>query len=183
MVVDSEPGKGTTVAVYLPGTEGEASPLPLRDEEGFLPTGNETVMLVEDEPSVREVTARVLREQGYSVLVAANGVDAMKTVGASSPESVDLVMTDLVMPLMGGTELAAELKPLRPNVQVLYVSGYSDDTAVRRQVMEEGAAFLHKPFTPSQLAHKVRAVLDSRRSKFPPTGWPNARAESGLQSD
>ena len=170
MVVDSEPGKGTTVAIYLPATEGEASPLPLRDEEGFLPTGNETVMLVEDEPSVREVTARVLREQGYSILEAANGVDAMKTVGASSPESVDLVMTDLVMPLMGGTELAAELKRLRPNLQVLYVSGYSDDTAVRRQVMEEGAAFLHKPFTPSQLAHKVRAVLDSRRSQFPPTG-------------
>ena len=169
MVVDSEQGKGTTVAVYLPSAEGEASPLPLRDEDGFLPTGNETVMLVEDEPSVREVTARVLRGQGYSVVEAANGVDAMKALVASSLEGVDLVLTDLVMPLMGGTELVADLKQLRPSLQVLYVSGYSDDTAVRRQVIEEGAAFLHKPFTPLQLAQKVRAVLDSGRSKRPPT--------------
>ena len=166
ITVDSQPGQGTTFRIYLPRVEESADSLPLRDESGYLPTGSETVLLVEDEPLVREAAAEVLRAQGYNVLEAANGVEAVRLAENSARETIDLVLTDVVMPLMGGRELVRPIRDSHPEAAVLYTSGYTDDAGVRRNVLEDSGAFMQKPFTPSVLAHKVREALDRGRAKI-----------------
>jgi two-component system cell cycle sensor histidine kinase/response regulator CckA len=158
--VYSELGRGTTFKIYLPRHYGEAELLGRRDEEGFVPRGSETVLVVEDEPAVRVVEVRVLREQGYRVLEAANGVEAMR-VALAHPGPIHLLVTDVVMPQMSGRELAERLRRIVPQLRVLYLSGYTDNAIVHHGVLDEGVAFLQKPFTASALARKVREVLDS----------------------
>jgi CheY-like chemotaxis protein len=118
--------------------------------------------LVEDEPLVRDLAVQVLRAQGYTVLVAGSGGAALALARAHSG-TIDLLVTDVVMPQMSGTQVAQQLSATRPGVKVLYISGYTENTTVHRDVLEQGIAFLAKPFTPSVLAHKVREVLDSRK--------------------
>jgi len=158
--VYSELGRGTTFKIYLPRHYGEAEALGRRDEEGFVPRGSETVLVVEDEPAVRVVEVRVLREQGYRVLEAANGVEAMR-VALAHPGPIHLLVTDVVMPQMSGRELAERLRRIVPQLRVLYLSGYTDNAIVHHGVLDEGVAFLQKPFTAVALARKVREVLDS----------------------
>jgi PAS domain S-box-containing protein len=160
--VDSKPNVGTTFKIYLPQVEGEAEALPQRqaEESGELPRGTETVLLVEDESSVRRVTARTLRELGYSVLEAENGVDALRIAREHGKKLIHLMLTDIVMPQMGGKELADRVKTKRPGIRVLFFSGYTDEAVADSKGLFSGMNFLQKPFSSATLAHKVRDILD-----------------------
>jgi two-component system cell cycle sensor histidine kinase/response regulator CckA len=158
--VYSEPEKGTTFKIYLPCIEEEADAFSQHAIAEELPQGMETVLLVEDEPLVRRLAARVLREQGYTVLEAADGEEALHVAGQHSEREIHLLLTDVVMPRMSGREVAEHLEKARPRTRVLYTSGYTEDSIVRHGVMDDGVAFLQKPFKPDELARKVREVLD-----------------------
>ena len=158
--MESEVGKGTTFTLLLPRLAIEDAKSSDTDQPNQLPKGKEKILLVEDEPMVREVTAHVLREQGYTVLEAANGVEAVGAVSEDTIKEIDLLLTDVVMPLMSGRELAEKVKQMHPGIKVLYASGYTDDEIVRREIMTDGRQFIMKPFTPHTLTIKVRETLD-----------------------
>jgi PAS domain S-box-containing protein len=157
--VDSEPGQGAVFTIDLPRVD---APADLRGDPGVpdaAPQGSETVLLVEDEPEVRGLARDILRQQGYTVLEAADADDALR-IGREHGGPIHLLVTDVVMPQMGGRELADRLKAGRQETKVLYVSGYTDDATLHQGVSQTGTAFLPKPFTATALAHKVREVLD-----------------------
>lgn len=157
----SELGRGTTFTIYLPRVASEETVEPSREERSSgIPRGSETILLVEDEEAVRELAARVLTDQGYTVLKASNGAEALRIAEAGSVSDIDLLLTDVIMPVMGGREIADRLTSMRPDLKVLFTSGYTDDTIARQGVLRPGTAFTHKPFSPSELARKVREVLD-----------------------
>ena len=162
ILVQSEVGQGTTFRIYLPRV-GEAAqpasrvPVPLE-----LNGGSETVLLVEDEESVRELVRETLEAKGYRVLEAENGEAALRLTSQHS-DSIEMLITDVVMPGMSGRELSARLCASHPHTKVLYLSGYTEDAIVHEGVLEAGTAFLQKPFTLHTLARKVREVLGSRR--------------------
>jgi CheY-like chemotaxis protein len=157
--VYSELGVGTTFKVYLPAEAGSAPP---SGESRLLRPvrGTETVLLVEDEAAVRRVARLALEAQGYTVLEAAGGADAVALVERDRPK-VDLLLTDVVMPEVGGRQLAEALRARLPGLKVLYMSGYTDDAVLRHGIIEHTDHFLQKPFTPMTLARKVREVLDA----------------------
>ena len=162
--VYSEPGQGTTFKIYLPRTDvttGEAEPR-ASDEE--LPRGSETILLVEDEASLRELVRECLEGGGYTVLEARHGTQALELSERYSGP-LHLLMTDVVMPGMSGRELAERLRAARPEVRILYMSGYTDDAVVLHGVLAEDMAFLQKPFTTETLARTVREVLDRTTSE------------------
>jgi two-component system cell cycle sensor histidine kinase/response regulator CckA len=152
--VSSEPGEGTTVKVYLPLAEPEDT----ESEAKARLHGTETVLVVEDEDAVRELLRQLLSDHGYVVLTAPRGRDALQ-LAERHEGSIDLVVTDVVMPEMGGGELVRRLTAMRPDLKVLYISGYPDDEVVRRGVEGTGTSFLHKPFTADGLMRRVRDVL------------------------
>jgi two-component system cell cycle sensor histidine kinase/response regulator CckA len=159
--VDSKIGQGTTFKIYFPRV---GQPLEVADgpvPTGPLPRGTETLLVVEDEPSVRHLAARVLEAQGYTVLRAANGQDALRTVHEHKGPPVHLVVTDVIMPLMGGKVMAEWLKTTQPDLKILFTSGYTDEVIAQQGVLEPGVAFLPKPYTPAAIAYKVRAMLDN----------------------
>ena len=160
--VTSEYGVGSEFRVKLPAAEHThlPAPPPLATAEASL-TGDETLLVVEDEESVRRLAVLALREHGYRVIEAGNGAEALRTLGTYDG-AIDLVVTDVVMPVMGGRQLVEALRPLRPEARVLYVSGYTDDAVIRHGVQRADVAFLQKPYSPSDLAEKVRRVLDGR---------------------
>ena len=123
--------------------------------------GAETVLLVEDEEVVREMAMEILRESGYHVLQAKDGARGAASWRAQYDGEIHLMLTDVVMPQMSGRELAEQLTPLRPDMKVLYMSGYTDDAIVHHGVLEEGTAFIGKPFSIEALARKVRETLDA----------------------
>ncbi|GAB4402016.1 MAG: hypothetical protein Kow00123_11880 [Anaerolineales bacterium] len=155
----SELGKGTTFKIYLPAVEAEAERLPRRDEEGYVPRGTETVLVVEDEANVRAIVTRTLTEQGYTVLEAADGYEALRLARDYEGE-IHLLLTDVVMPQMGGKELSERFAAIRPGVKTLFMSGYTDNAIVHRGILDPGVAFLQKPFTAAALARRVRQALD-----------------------
>jgi CheY-like chemotaxis protein len=124
-----------------------------------IPQGRETILLVEDEEMVRNLTCEVLQTCGYRVLSAANGEEACE-ISSNFESDIDLMITDVVMPQMGGRDLAERLAATRPNTSVLYMSGYTDDAIVRHGVLDKNMPFLQKPFSPDSLARKVKEVLD-----------------------
>ena len=158
--VDSEPGHGTTFTIYLPQLEEAAAVQPKRDESDDLPHGKETVLLVEDEPSLLKLASLILQELGYTVLEASNGREALRIAEERNGQGVDLVLTDVVMPQMGGKELVDHIHAAHPEIKVLFSSGYTQNTVVHHGVLDDGIAFLHKPYTHDTLARKVREVLD-----------------------
>ncbi len=162
--VESEPGKGTVFRIYLHrvGTVVKMTP-PIRTSDPSLPHAkNETVLLVEDESSVRKLASLALRELGYNVLEAAGGNEALQLVGQRRGPGIDLLLTDVVMPHMSGKELADKIRTAHPGTKVLFTSGYTDDMLGQEDVANHKAMLLQKPFTRSALAHKVREVLDGQ---------------------
>lgn len=156
--VYSEPGRGTTFKIYLPRTSEGA---PVRDgagETAEAPRGTETILVVEDQQEVRRFTCDVLRKYGYAVLAAESGDEALKTL-SQCEQPIALVVTDLVMPGMTGRELADQIATVRPDLPMLFMSGYSDEIATRQGVLGKEAAYLQKPFSPRALAEKVSEIL------------------------
>jgi PAS domain S-box-containing protein len=157
--VASEPGRGTTFRIYLPQTESFVIPAPAVAPSAELPHGRETVLLAEDEEGVRALARHVLSECGYTVLEAADGEEALRVAEAHAGP-IDLLATDVVMPRLGGRELAERLLPQRPGTRLLYLSGHATEP-VLQPGSRATAAFLQKPFLPRDLAQKVREVLDN----------------------
>jgi PAS domain S-box-containing protein len=155
--VYSELGRGTTFKIYLP--EVDAPPEAAAVAASELPRGTETVLLVEDSEAVRAVARQVLERQGYTVLEAPRG-DVALALAAAHDGPIHLLLTDVVMPGLSGRQVADQLTELRPDMQVLYASGYTDDAVVRHGVLEAGIAYLQKPFTTATLTRKVRETLD-----------------------
>ncbi len=147
--------------IYLPSVDSELSKqeqLAICDD---MPTGSETILLVEDEPLVRSLTSTVLREQGYTVLEATNGEEALRMAQQNVGE-IHLLLTDVVMPKMGGVELTKKFMPLFPSTGVLLMSGYNEEVAAWDNALADGVGFLSKPFTLAALAQKARKVLNQR---------------------
>jgi PAS domain S-box-containing protein len=160
---DSEPGGGCEFTIALPRLEEATRALPPRAEpHAAMPAGrgSGTVLVVEDEDAVRRLTRRILEEEGYTVLEACNGSEALRA--AQERTSLDLVVTDVVMPEMSGRMLAARLAAVRPGLRVLYVSGYTGDDITRRGLDEPGIDLLQKPFAAAQLVQRVREVMAAR---------------------
>ena len=158
--VYSEPGEGTTFKVYLPSVGSAAAhPHPsLQPEAADAERGSATILLVEDEDQLRIVARNILRRQGYVVLDAPNGGEAL-LICEQHKANIDLLVTDVVLPRMSGRQLAERLAPIRPAMKVLYMSGYTDDAILQHGIIDSGVAFLQKPLTPASLARKVREVL------------------------
>jgi two-component system, cell cycle sensor histidine kinase and response regulator CckA len=162
--VYSEPEQGTAFKIYLPRVEEVAEQVQSAEVPGRPVTGSETILLVEDEKAVRALVIRVLQNLGYNVLSSASPEDALQ-IGERHPGPIDLLLTDVVLPGMNGRKVADNLASLRPQMKVLYMSGYTDYAVARHGVLEANTIFLQKPFTPTSLARKVRAVLDAGREQ------------------
>ena len=160
VAAESEPGAGTVIRISLPWIPDGAHEGPSDDQDASIPGGTETILLVEDEPAIRDLTRRFLEGAGYVVLEAGDGAEAMELLG-SHTGPIALLLTDVVMPGVNGRELAARVLKTRPDVKVLYTSGYTDDAILRRGVLADPRRFIPKPYTPRQLRRKVRDVLDS----------------------
>jgi two-component system, cell cycle sensor histidine kinase and response regulator CckA len=156
--VYSEVGIGTTFKIYLPCVDPVREIASTNDKSGKVARGSETILVVEDEKALLEVTHRSLEAAGYAILAAPSPADAIRISG-SYEGPIHLMVTDVIMPGMSGAELASRLSASRPEMKVLFVSGYTDDTIVRHGVLEPGLAFLQKPFSPRTLARKVGEVL------------------------
>ncbi len=156
--VSSEPEQGTTVKVFLPRAEDDE---PGSEDDGRSMRGDETVLVVEDEDGVRELLWKILTDYGYTVLEARHGRDAL-TVAAGYGHPIQLLLTDVVMPEMGAGELVDQLTAQRPELRVLYISGYTSDEIMRRGVGGSDVAFIQKPFTAEDLMRKVREILESK---------------------
>jgi CheY-like chemotaxis protein len=161
IVVSSVLGKGTTFEVYFPRVDQPLAPVAQAVKAGPLPRGTETLLVVEDEPSVRHLAREVLETLGYEVLSSSNGLDALHVAREHKGAPICLVVTDVVMPLMGGKMMAEWLKTTYPHLKILFTSGYTDDAMAQHGVLEQGIAFLPKPYTPGILARKVREMLDA----------------------
>jgi PAS domain S-box-containing protein len=157
--VYSEPGKGTTFKIYLPRVDEAPEELKEKVIVGELPRGSETILVVEDEEDVRKLAMRILERQGYKVLEASEGLGAFLIVEEYG-DPIHLLVTDVVMPKISGRELADRMAEIRPEIKVLYMSGYTDNAITHHGILEKGKNYLQKPFTMEGLARKVREVLD-----------------------
>jgi PAS domain S-box-containing protein len=156
--VRSRLGEGATFQVYLPATAGEVEPGRPKEPLVAARSGSETILVVEDHDDIRELTVSILSEDGYRLLVAATGAEAIR-IAAAHDGAIDLLLSDVVMPGMNGPELAGRLKEAHPTLKVLFVSGYLSDTAGIRNLLEQGTPYLQKPFGPAELCASVRQVL------------------------
>ncbi|HET9959998.1 MAG TPA: PAS domain S-box protein, partial [Polyangiaceae bacterium] len=157
--VYSEVGIGTTFKIYLPSIEESAARAADPLEAMSVARANETILLVEDDDKVRGIAMRALQSQGYHLLEAASGAEALQLLSAHAG-GIDILLTDVVMPEMSGRQLTEALRPRFPQLKVLYLSGYTDDAVVRHGILEADVAFLQKPYTPTVLRRKVRQLLD-----------------------
>ncbi|HJX28972.1 MAG TPA: ATP-binding protein, partial [Thermoanaerobaculia bacterium] len=157
--VDSTLGRGTTFTIYLPRVEETAEVRQPKTQERRASPGSETVLLVEDEDNIREPATEILEAQGYTILPARDGAEALE-LAESHAGPIHLMITDVVMPRLSGSRLAAALQPQRPGMRVLYISGYPEDAIAHHGVLEPRHRFLQKPFPPGILLHTVRDMLD-----------------------
>jgi len=163
--VQSDLGHGTTFRVYFPCVHQPAEAQVRGVQPGCLPRGTETLLLVEDEPSVRHLAHKVLAAQGYEVLSANNGHDALNVVRTHKGAPISLVVTDVIMPQMGGKVMADWLKTSHPELKFLFTSGYTDDTLADQGVLDPDIEFMYKPYSPSTIIRKVRQMLDVPATK------------------
>jgi PAS domain S-box-containing protein len=161
IAVYSEPARGATFKIYLPQAGQETNVITQRQVSLDLPRGTETILLVEDDPALREMAATLLRRLGYTVLAAANGIEALSLKQQRDSGHIDLLFTDVVMPHMSGKELSERVRALSPHTRILFTSAYTENAIVHQGVLAKDVALLQKPFTPSALAHKVREILDN----------------------
>ena len=164
--VDSAPGRGTTFTIYLPRTAAAAPGPPGVKADVVMVRGSETILLVEDEEKVRQLALDVLKSCGYTVLATGDPREAL-TIAEGLGEEIDLLVTDMVMPTIRGSVLAAQLRGQLPDLRLLYISGYTDEMASSGGKTEPLAALLQKPFTPPALARAVRAALDGGSDGLP----------------
>jgi CheY-like chemotaxis protein len=176
VTVRSEPGSGSTFQVLLPRIEFAAcAEEDAEAPDALPPRGTETVLLAEDDAHVRAAAGRALREVGYTVLEAADGEEALAR--AAGAQRLDVVVTDVVMPRLGGPALAARLRAALPSVRILFVSGYTEDGLLERTLGEGVSEILWKPFTAASLARRVRDLLD-RPERPPPPARPSSSSSS-----
>jgi CheY-like chemotaxis protein len=162
--VESEPGKGTAFRIYLPRTDESPAVTEEARESSPKPLGSETILVVDDDEQVRHVAVAILRRHGYNVLEAGTPGDAL-LICEQFEGHIHLLITDVVMPRMGGRQLWERLHPLRPDMKVLFVSGYADDALGDYGVLSSELVFLQKPLVVAQLLTKVRSVLDSEAQR------------------
>jgi CheY-like chemotaxis protein len=158
--VYSEPGRGATFKIYLPQVHSQARRPAARLDSRDLPRGTETILLVEDDPALREMAGALLRRLGYTVWAAANGIEALSLKQQRHIGHIDLLFTDVVMPHMSGKELADRVQATYPHTRILFTSAYTENAVVHQGMLDKGVALLQKPFTPSALACKLREMLD-----------------------
>jgi two-component system cell cycle sensor histidine kinase/response regulator CckA len=168
LLAHSEPGRGTTLKVYLPRVDASVDlPEPVRRDKAA--GGSETLLLLEDDDEVRRLAERVLVQHGYRVLVAAAPAQALAIAGEHAGR-IHLLLSDVVLPGMSGRSLADQLVSVRSDIHVLFMSGYTDNAIVHDGILDPGTPFIQKPFTPDMLIWKVREVLDQRL--IPPVSAP-----------
>jgi CheY-like chemotaxis protein len=160
IAVESELGQGTTFKIYFPRVD-QPLDVAARPRTGPTPRGTETLLVVEDEPTLRHLARSVLELQGYKVLSANNGQDALHAVRDHKGSPIRLVITDVVMPLMGGKILVEWLRASNPDLKIIFTSGYTNDAITQEGMLPQGVEFLPKPYTPRTLACKVREMLDA----------------------
>jgi two-component system, cell cycle sensor histidine kinase and response regulator CckA len=158
ITVSSKVGVGTTFRIYLPQVEESVEEVPLPQAASHPPHGEGKILLVEDDDAVRRMTREFLKIAGYTVVEARGAAEAIQWMQANKG-AVDLILTDVVMPGMKGRELVEQLGKLHPGLKVLYMSAYTEDDAVNLGILNPGTAFIEKPFSPDDLANKVREVL------------------------
>jgi CheY-like chemotaxis protein len=161
IAISSQVGKGAAFRVYFPQVQEAIQLSDTSFKKKPLPRGTETLLVVEDEPAVRHLACDVLRAQGYEALSATNGQDGLHVARQHKGVAISLVITDVIMPRMGGKVMAEWLKSSFPGIKILYTSGYTDDAITHHGVLDPGVDFLPKPYTPASLAHKVRTMLDA----------------------
>lgn len=161
--IESKLGQGTVCKIFFPKVDEAAQTVPVANGNAGRAVGRETILVVEDDPSVRGLVQEALRVSGYDVLVARHGIEALLT-GAKHMGPIHLLLTDVAMPQMSGPEVAEKLTGVRPDIKVLYMSGYPDHPVFEQGRVKRDTAFLHKPFTPTVLTQKVREVLDGRKA-------------------
>ncbi|HSG27380.1 MAG TPA: response regulator, partial [Candidatus Krumholzibacterium sp.] len=155
--VYSEPDMGTTFKIFLPGAAGRSEKAAGKEDPiGY--RGSETILLVEDDEQVRKLTFTLLDRQGYRVLVAKNGPEAISLAGDEKTH-IDLLLTDVVMPGMNGRELFQRLETMKPGIRVLYMSGYSDEVIAHKGVLDDDVQFIQKPFNTQVLSARIRELL------------------------
>jgi PAS domain S-box-containing protein len=167
ILVHSKPGHGSTFVVYLPRTSGVSEEVKLRVETSDYPRGTELILIAEDEPAVRQMITKVISDAGYTVIEAFNGEEALRKCELHGFGNIDLLITDMIMPQMGGRELSEHVRRKNPRIRILFISGYTDDSMIRKRIEEPGAAFLQKPFTPASLVQKIRQLLDQPVGHYP----------------
>jgi len=160
VTVDSAPGKGTTFKIFLPQTAESAAPPSIDESSMRGSTGTGTILLVEDEEALLNLTEERLRERGYTVLPAHDGVQALE-LARSFPGSIHLLLTDVMMPRMGGVSLARSISELRPGIRIVFMTGHAEKETSYREAMLAGAESIQKPFTHKQLIRQVRQALDA----------------------
>jgi CheY-like chemotaxis protein len=160
--VYSEPGRGTTFKLHFPRVSGTAEQRVLQSPAPESRPGSETILLVEDDDQVRVLACSILRRNGYVVLEARNGGEAL-LICEEHAARIHLLLTDVILPRMSGRQLAERLTPMRPEMRVLFMSGYADDAVLQHGLLESGVAYLQKPLTPNLLNRRVREVLNGPR--------------------
>ena len=155
--VYSEPGRGTTFKIFLPRAEGGIQPPDVIEEEPASLQGTDTILVVEDDETVRQIVCEVLRAHGYDIIEAHSPIEGLQI--AATKNNIDLLLTDVIMPAMNGRELYEKAAAIQPDIKVLYMSGYTDDVIVHHGILEEGVYFIQKPFTVKSLVQKVKRIL------------------------